>query len=97
MTEKAWQSQVVAAAKLLGWKVYHPWLSIKSTAGWPDLALCKGRVLILAEMKREGKEPSTKQQEWLDALDRVPGVLTFVWKPSEWDDVVKVLQMETEQ
>jgi hypothetical protein len=92
VSEKAWQAQIVQAARLLGWKVYHPWLSIKSTVGWPDLTLVRGDVLIMAELKREGRPVSPRQQEWLDALARVPGVRTFVWRPSDWAHVEKVLK-----
>jgi hypothetical protein len=41
LTEKDFTRQVRDLAEMLGWKFYHPWLSIHSPRGFPDLALCK--------------------------------------------------------
>ena len=53
VTEKEFMRQVSDLARIFGWRVYHPWLSIHSERGWPDLALVKPPRLILAELKRE--------------------------------------------
>jgi hypothetical protein len=41
ITEKQFTGQVVQLARMLGWRVYHPWLSVHSAAGFPDLVLCR--------------------------------------------------------
>lgn len=93
--EKAFQSEVVKLAKRNGWLVFHPWLSIKSTAGWPDLAMAKavgdkGR-LILAELKTETGTLSAPQLDWAEVLELVAGIEYFIWRPSNWERIMEVL------
>lgn len=92
MTEKAFTAQVRELAELLGWKFYHPWLSIHSPRGWPDLALCRPPRLVLAELKAERGTTSAAQDEWLALLARCPGVEVHLWRPSDWDAIVATLQ-----
>lgn len=90
ISEKEWQAQVVEVARTMGWKHYHPYLSIYSPKGWPDLALVRER-FILAELKTQTGKVSSSQQEWLDALSAA-GVEVYVWRPSDLDEVVSVLR-----
>lgn len=90
-TEREFQEQVVQLARLLGWAVYHPWLSVKSTQGWPDLAMAKRGRLVLAELKSEKGQLSDAQAGWLDLLRTVSGIEVFCWRPSDWDTIERVL------
>lgn len=90
MSEREWQAQVVDAARLLGWRVYHTHDSRRSEPGWPDLALVRDR-LVMAELKTENGRVSEAQSDWLDAL-RAAGVETYLWRPSDWDAVLATLQ-----
>ena len=90
MTEKDWQKQVVDLAKILGWRVYHPFLSKWSEKGWPDLALVRERV-VYAELKRENGKVSPSQVEWIYALTAA-GQEVYVWRPSDFDEVARILQ-----
>lgn len=91
MTERQWMDTVLAQAAVTGWEFYHPWNSMHSVKGWPDLVLCRPPRLIFAELKREsGGKVSAEQQGWLDLL-RECGAETYVWKPSDWPTVEKVL------
>ncbi|GBD17675.1 hypothetical protein HRbin27_00159 [bacterium HR27] len=93
ISEKAFSQLVVDLAHLLGWSVYRTWLSVRSPAGFPDLVLAKpGRPLILAELKSERGRLSPAQEQWLAVLRQVPGIAVFVWRPSDWDAIVAVLQ-----
>ncbi|MBX6754520.1 MAG: VRR-NUC domain-containing protein [Thermorudis peleae] len=93
VTEKAFTQQVIELARLLGWQVYHTWLSVRSPAGFPDLVLAKpGRPLILAELKAERGKLSPAQEAWLAVLQQVPGIIVRVWRPSDWDEIVAALQ-----
>lgn len=93
ISEKDFAQQVIALARLLGWHVYHTWLSVRSPAGFPDLVLAKpGRPLILAELKRERGKLSPAQEAWLAVLQHVPGIIVRVWRPSDWDEIVAALQ-----
>ena len=92
MKEKAFMKQVVELAKRLHWETYHPWLSVYSAAGWPDLALVKPPRLILAELKSAKGKVSAAQQKWLDLLRQCPGVEVYVWRPDDLDQIAEVLQ-----
>lgn len=97
MTEKRFQGMVEQLAKTLGWKIYHPWRSFHSVKGYPDLTLVKeladGRaVLKYAELKTETGKLTPDQQEWLIILNKVPGVRAYVWRPSQFEDIARILQ-----
>jgi hypothetical protein len=86
ITEKELESQVKDLAKLFGWEYYHPWLSIHSPRGWPDVSLCRPPQLIFLELKTEKGKVSEHQQKWLDLLGQCPGCEVYVVRPSqiEW-------------
>ncbi|MFH1602478.1 MAG: VRR-NUC domain-containing protein [Pseudomonadota bacterium] len=92
VTEAEFQKQVVQLAKLLGWETYHPWLSVYSAKGWPDLALCRPPRLLLAELKTEKGKVSVSQQRWLDLLGQCDGVEVAIWRPSDWPTIEEVLR-----
>jgi hypothetical protein len=89
--EADFQAAVVKLAHLLRWRSYHPWSSLHSPSGWPDLVLCRPPRLILAEVKIETGELSTAQGEWLADLRRCPGVETYTWRPSDFAEIKRVL------
>lgn len=92
LTEKQWLAQVVDLAKLFGWATYHPWLSIHSPRGWPDLALVRPPRLVLAELKTDKGRTSPAQDTWLELLRQVPAVEVFVWRPADIDQVAEILR-----
>jgi hypothetical protein len=92
LTEKQWQRQVTDLAKLYRWRVYHPWLSIRSERGWPDLALVRPPRLVLAELKTDKGKVTPSQDEWLALLRACPGVEVHLWRPADFNDVVEVLR-----
>src|SRR5665213_1045292 len=91
MTEAQWQRKVVDLATYCGWLSYHPYDSRRSTAGWPDLAMVRKGRLVLAELKSEHGRVTPEQRQWLAALSACPGTEVFVWRPSQWADVQRVL------
>jgi hypothetical protein len=96
VTEREFLQQVKQLARLLGWKTYHTWQSVHSDKGWPDLALCRGDRLLLAELKRDGGKLTPAQTEWLSALAHVRVVEAHLWKPASWDAIVLTLQSDRE-
>jgi hypothetical protein len=92
LTEKDWQRQVVDLAKTFRWTHYHPYLSIRSPRGWPDLALCRPPRLVLAELKSEKGKTSPAQDHWIELLRACDGVEVYVWRPADFDDVAEVLR-----
>lgn len=92
ISEKDFQQQIIDTAKLLGWKkIYHTWNSKRSASGFPDLIMARDGIIIFAELKREGEDPTPAQREWLEELAKCEHVKVFIWKPSIWDEIVKVL------
>jgi hypothetical protein len=92
ITEKQFMAQVVDYAHLRGWAVYHPWLSIRSPRGWPDLAICRPPRLVLAEIKSDRGKTSPDQDRWLDLLGRCAGLEVFVWRPADWAEIERTLR-----
>lgn len=92
ISEAEFLQQVIQAAKLFRWRVYHPWLSKHSQRGWPDLALLRPPRLILAELKAEGGRPTPDQVKWLEELAQVPGIEVGLWRPSDFDAIVDILR-----
>jgi hypothetical protein len=92
VTEKAFTQQIAGLSRMLGYKYYHPWLSIHSPRGFPDCCLVKGERLIFAELKREKGELSPHQVEWLDLLKATGKAEVYVWRPSQIEDIANILR-----
>jgi hypothetical protein len=93
ITEKDFRQQILDLAHLLGWKAYFTWNSLHSPAGFPDLVMVheEKRQLIFAELKSEKGKVTVAQYDWLTALEKVSKQV-YLWKPSDWDYIVKVLE-----
>jgi hypothetical protein len=92
LTEKQWLWQVQDLASKLRWTHYHPFLSVRSPRGWPDLALCRPPRLILAELKSDKGKLTAAQALWLELLNDCPAVEVYVWRPADFPDVLEVLR-----
>ena len=93
--EKQLLAQVRSLAKTFGFMTYHTHNSRKSEPGYPDLTLLKPRRLIFAELKREVGVMTVEQKEWLARLNTVPGVEAYLWKPSDIDQIIAILQRKS--
>ena len=93
LTEKQWQAQVVQLAHTLGYRHYHPLRSKGSPAGWPDLALCKDR-LVLLELKTETGKISSAQADWIRALHHA-GTEVYVARPRHLQALATLLGPRT--
>lgn len=91
LTEKEFTEQVRELARICGWKYYHTWSSIHSPRGFVDVVMCRDNRLIFAELKSEKGKLTTYQQEWLDTL-RLTGAEVYVWRPSDFNNIVEVLR-----
>lgn len=83
MTERQLQAAVLQLCKLLKLRVFHPWTSIHSAAGFPDLVLVGPHRVAFVELKSDKGKVSAAQQGWLDALSRA-GCDAWVWRPCDW-------------
>ena len=61
---------------------YHAWKQHAQRAreGWPDWAITGVGGFMMRELKRQSKDPTEKQEAWLESLHR-GGVDVGVWKP----------------
>jgi hypothetical protein len=90
-SEKEFQEKVIRSAHLLGWKHYHTHDSRRSPEGFPDLLLVKVPKLIFAELKSEKGKPTPAQTGWLTLL-KLCHQEVFLWRPSDWDDILMTLK-----
>jgi hypothetical protein len=90
-SEAAFQGQVLELARVLGWRCYFTWRSYHSPAGFPDLVLLRPPRLLFIELKSERGVVTPDQDGWLADLGRVPGAEAYVFRPSQWDELVEVL------
>lgn len=94
VSEKVFQQQIVNMARLLGYRLYHTFRSDHSPKGFPDLVLCNGGCLILAECKTAKGKLTPDQEGWLSDLREVGGVCgsacgcvaAYVWRPQHQVD-----------
>ena len=94
VNEKEFSQAVVEYAEASHWLVFRTWSSIHSPAGEPDLRMVRPPRVIFAELKREKGKVSEKQQEALELLRQCPGVETYLWRPSCWDEIERILGRE---
>ena len=87
VTEASWQAQVVAAAEVFDWYIYHNPDSRRSTAGFPDLVLIRPPRVLFMEWTRQTGRLSPIQREVIDQLEACPGVEVHVARPSDWEQV----------
>jgi hypothetical protein len=59
-------------------------------AGFPDLIMARGVRVVIAELKAARGRLSTAQERWINTL-KGGDVEVYVWRPSDEDEVHKVL------
>lgn len=104
-TEKEFLAQIIELAILTGWLVHHVFeqrqYARRTDKGFPDLVLVRPPRLLFVEAKSEKGKISPAQDEWLsklrqcfhwhEAIDsHIPE--TYVWRPSDWPEIVRVLE-----
>ncbi len=85
MTEKQLQQAVMDLARLLGWRVFHTFISVRSAPGFPDIVGIRasdGR-LFACELKSARGKLTPAQEAWL-ADFRATGAETYVFRPEDW-------------
>ncbi|GIV15858.1 MAG: hypothetical protein KatS3mg022_1293 [Armatimonadota bacterium] len=90
--EKEFLQAVVQYARLQGWVYYHPWVSIRSAAGFPDLVLVRPPRVLFVELKTGGRKPTPAQQHWLAQLGACPQVEVYLWTPDCWAEIEQTLR-----
>ena len=91
--ERHFQASIEELLRLRGWKYIHVHNSQHGVSGWPDIAACRGRRLVLAEIKAERTRVTSEQRGWLDALGLIDTVEVYLWRfPAAWPKVARVLR-----
>ena len=100
MKEQDFLNNVVDLAHLRGWKVHHSrpaWTelgwrtALQGDAGFPDLFLARQPDIIVAELKSDKGKLSELQTEWIEVLKSCPGIKFYLWRPDDWDNIVRIL------
>ena len=91
ISEAQFQAQVIRYAELMGWRAYHTYDSRRSAAGFPDLVLVKRPRIVFAELKSGRGRVSPSQAAWLAEL-RACRQEVFCWRPSDWEEIERVLR-----
>jgi hypothetical protein len=108
VTEAQFQAQIIDLARLKGWRIHHcrpavlpsgKWAThISGDPGFCDLVLARAGRVIFVEVKSEKapKKLPPNQQAWADALTSdLPGVdgqEHYVWRPSDFPSILKILE-----
>lgn len=91
ISEAQWQSRVVDYATLRGWKSWHNADSRRTQAGVLDLMLIRPPRLVFMELKAEHGRVRPEQARMVDLL-RDCRVEAYIFRPSDWDQVMAVLR-----
>jgi hypothetical protein len=105
-TEKQFAQTVINMARAYHWIVGYTHDSRKSEPGEPDLRMVhpERHRVIFAELKTEKgrlskghyNQRQTRwlpgQDDWLKALRACPGIETFLWRPSDLDQIEAILR-----
>ena len=89
MKENEFQEQVILLAEGHGWRVAHTYS--RKVRGWPDLVLVRPPKMVCLELKAQRGQPSPKQNDWIDDLDDCEGVVGRVVRPSDWEEIKRLL------
>lgn len=104
-SEASWMKQVIALARLLGYRVWHDAATNaprrcsgcgivrrgpRNAPGLPDLILVRRPRVVWVELKAEDGKLSEDQEAWIEDLESC-GQEVYVWRPSDIAEVQRVL------
>lgn len=98
VTEKEWQTQVMALLKYRGYRTYHTHDSRRSTAGFPDVVAVNAakRDTLVLELKTERGKVSAEQLAWLAEFTSA-GIEARVVRPSDIDWLIQRTRLPPSQ
>lgn len=103
LSERAFQREVLRYAKQRGWKAFHASRAQYKSGQWatpyggdgkgfPDLLLLRNDRLIVAELKAQSGTLRQEQREWLNAFHSLPCAEVYVWRPADWQAILRILE-----
>jgi hypothetical protein len=101
LTEAEFLRQVLELAKLRKWRRAH-FRPGRTKTGWrtavqgdgkgfPDVLLIRGCRMVVAELKSATGRVTSEQWDWFWAFQGY-GAEAYVWRPDDWDQILKVLE-----
>lgn len=90
-SEAHFQARLRRRAAALGWKDFHQLFSMGTRSGLPDLMLLRAPRLVFAELKSEHGRVLPSQTRIIDELRKVETVDTYLWRPSQEQEIWRVL------
>ena len=105
VTEAAFTRQVLALAKLHGWRTAHFRPGRTKAGGWRtavqgdgkgflDILALRGSDKFVAELKVGKGKLTPEQWSWYHAW-RFSGVACFIWLPRNWPEIERILEKGT--
>lgn len=102
ISEANFQTAIMDMAAWYGWRRFHPrtvrtadarhLTAFSGEAGFPDLVLVhRNRGVIYAELKTQRGRLTPQQELWRADLEAA-GAEYYLWRPSDWDFIIKRLK-----
>lgn len=95
--ERDFQKRVKKLLRVNGWLQFsqpttQEQIKNEGDAGYPDITAVspEGRILFI-ELKKEHERPSSDQLTWRYLLLKNLTVGTYVWRPSDWPEIIRVV------
>lgn len=92
-SERVFQNAILDLCQYMNIMAYHVRDSrrVVTSNGFPDLVLSGTKGTIFAELKAQKGRLSAAQIQWTERLSE-SGAQVFVWRPSDWPDIVTILK-----
>lgn len=101
MTEAEFQKQVLEWARRGNWLCHHThdsrFQEWGTDRGFPDLVLVRPPRVLFVELKREKGNVTSNQALWIFKLENCPGIEAYIWRPTDGDEVKRVLNVTSAQ
>jgi hypothetical protein len=102
--EAGFMNTVIEVAQLYGWMVAHfrpsqnkfgEWRTAVQAdgKGFPDLFMVRAKTghAMAAELKVGANKPTPEQETWLASMNAA-GIPAFLWRPTDWEWIERVLR-----
>jgi len=90
-SEKQFAGEVVRLCKARHKRVYFTLHSKGSPEGWPDLVILDPPWMYIRELKTDTGRLTPAQTDTLDALKRCLYIDVGIWRPQDWNVIVRLL------
>lgn len=102
MLEKDFGKSVESIFTTFGWTWKHDLPAVMQSGKWatplagkrgfPDYIAVRGERIVCAELKNEKGRLRPDQRQWIEILKMTGKVEVYVWRPSDWKDLIEILR-----